>query len=121
MRTGATRTQRPALSLPREHGFWVMLVASLGGSLARARAVPLTLAAALGVAFVCILVAGAAHHYVRRASFAQLTGALFLACAGVPVEALGGVEPEAIAAGAAMKGLVFGSGVLLVRAALAAS
>jgi hypothetical protein len=113
--------RRSAAGLPREHGFWVLLAVSLSTSMVRARALPLALAAALPVALMCVLVAATSRRFVRRSGWAQLIGAVLLAFAGVPLEALGGVSPGRIGAGAALRAIVFGSSVLLVRAALATS
>jgi hypothetical protein len=122
MRTVTTTTTRaPRATLPREHGFWVLLVASLVSSVARSHVVVSAFVAAAAVALSATLAGALVHRYARRASFGQLAGAVALACAGVPVEVLGGLPAEAIAAGATMKAVVFSSSVLLVRAALVTS
>lgn len=98
-----------------------MLAASLVSSVARSPVLVSAFVAAAVVALAATLVGAGVHRYARRASFGQLAGAVALACAGMPVEAVGGVATATIVAGAAMKSVVFSSSVLLVRAALVTS
>lgn len=111
----------PVITVPREHGFWVMLAAVLVSSLLRAGMALPSVAVAVVVTTSIVIVAGALHKQVRKSSNAQLASTLALALAGAPIEAAAGLGFSDIAGATAARLLVFSTGLFVVRAALARS
>ncbi|HEX5098769.1 MAG TPA: hypothetical protein VFV94_04685 [Polyangiaceae bacterium] len=81
--------QRPALELPREHGFWVMLSAVVLAAVSAYPSLRSLLAAALVVGAGALL-GSLVHRRIRRQPRLQLASSLVLAAAGVPIELAGG-------------------------------
>src|SRR5687767_9182406 len=72
--------------LPREHGFWAMLLCVLGCSLARAGAsLGAVLLAALTLAALALL-AGSGSRHVRRSGKLQVASSALLGLSGLPIE-----------------------------------
>jgi hypothetical protein len=116
--SSVTSSKRPAF-LPREHGFWAMLIAVLLAALLR---VPLTLRsalAALGVAIIAAIAGGFVRRTIRRSGVAQPVSAAALALAGVPVELAGGASLRSMAAAVFAWVPVLAGSALIVRAAFA--
>jgi hypothetical protein len=109
----------PGPTLPREHGFWVMLSAALLAAILRAPADP---GAWLAFAVLLVgtpLVGGAVRYRIRREGVMQLASAGLLGMAGVPVALAGGQPLPATGAMAAAWVGLFVPGALSVRAILA--
>ena len=107
--------------LPNEHGFWVMLAASLISALLRARLTPLTAFATTLAGLLAVAFAGATHRRIRRSERAQIAASVGLAASCIPVEVAGEVSPSNIASAFIARSIVFLCGALLVRAAFARS
>lgn len=107
--------------LPREHGFWVMLIGSLLGSLLRVGVTAATLVATASVFVFAVGGAALSARRIRRSGALQLASTLVLAVSGAPVEAAAGAVFATLVASACVKAEVFVSSVLVVRAALASA
>lgn len=101
--------------LPREHGFWVMLVASLLGAALEHPDVRVWGGALLVGACVSVLAGGFARQ-VRRSAGLQVLAAAVLPWIAAPVELLAGGEPAPVVVKAASWMVIFGAGALVVRA-----
>lgn len=107
------------LSLPREHGFWIMLSAAVISSVGRSHWQALAIGVSLLAALVAIVVAALVHKAVRRSEWAQLIASSMLALLIVPAEVLSEVPNEQLLSNLlAWTGLFTGSS-LTVRAAFA--
>jgi hypothetical protein len=114
-------TKPPLLTLPREHGFWVMLsavvISGAGTSQWQVRGIVVALLSAL----CALVVAAIIHKVIRRAEWAQLMASMALALLIAPAELAAGMPIAQVAANvAAWAGLFTGSS-LAVRAAFARS
>lgn len=111
--------RRSKLQLPREHGFWAMLLTVLVTASVRTPLTP----GALGALFVtfaaCVILGGRFSHRIRRSSRAQLASSILLAFAGVPVQLAGGTPTYDVIATTGVWAVVFLGSSLLVRAAFA--
>ena len=111
----------PAITVPKEHGFWVMLAAVLVSSLLRAGMAWPSVGVAVVLTTAIVAAAGALHKRVRKSSNAQLASTLALAAAGAPIEAAAGLGLGDIIGATAARLVVFSTGLFVVRAALARS
>jgi hypothetical protein len=111
--------RRSSLVLPREHGFWVMLLAALATAVGHHARLPLAWLLALLLLFLGTAVAGLLGRYVRRAEAAQVGSAKALAFAGVPIELAAGAPTRVWLTRACVWAVIFVAGALLVRAAFA--
>jgi len=105
--------------LPREHGFWVMLLAPLATSVARHAADPLAWAAGLAVLAAASVAGGLVRHRVRREGAAQIASAALLACSGAPVELAAGAALPALSLLVLAWAAIFVANTLVVRGAFA--
>lgn len=108
-------------SLPNEHGFWVMLGASILSSELRAGFATAALVTGAAAFFVVVLVATVFHRKIRGRESAQLAATAGLAFAGTPIEWIAGLPLGSVLAGTAARLAIFLSSALLVRAAFARS
>ena len=107
------------LRLPREHGFWVMLLAALITAVVRAPRTAPALAASALVLAGAILVGSVFWRTLRRSEAAQLASAPILGASGFPVSWLAGEPALDAARTAAVFATVFLSSALVVRGVLA--
>jgi hypothetical protein len=106
--------------LPREHGFWAMLLAVLGSALLRSPRAA-SFAAAVVVLVASIAAAALIRRAIRRHALAQLAAALTLGTAGLPVDLVAGDELGTAFGRAALWSGVFCASALVVRAAFCRS
>jgi hypothetical protein len=105
--------------LPREHGFWVMLLAVLATALTHHGNAGAAWLMAASVLVMASLLGGLFARRVRRAGTAQVASAFALAFGGLPVEiAAGAWAPDALLTGLAWAA-IFVPSALIVRAAFA--
>ena len=114
----AKKSERSA-TVPTEHGFWVMLAIALLAGVARAGATPGTVAVAIGLGLSTIFVAGRFHAQVRKSPVAQVLSSAALGLLLVPIEGIGQVPAQIVAADAAAWVPVFSGFSLSVRAIFA--
>ena len=107
------------LTMPREHGFWIMLVAALLSSAGRSdwQLVPSVVALLAGL----VAIAGAAllHKAIRRLEWAQLVASSTLALLVIPGELLSGMSASQVAHNVIAWASVFTGASLMVRAVFA--
>lgn len=109
------------MTLPREHGFWVMLAAVVVSSAGSSQWQAPAIAVALLSGLAAIVVASIIHKRIRRVEWAQLFASMTLALLIAPAELVAGVTvPQVIVNVAAWAALFTGSS-LAVRAAFARS
>ncbi len=111
--TGARRYR-----LPREHGFWVMLLLIVASALIRVRGAGWSGLAALVVLVGAPVLGGLLSRQVRSHGSWQLASTAALSCVGVPVLWVGGDAPSNIVAFTLVWLAVNVAGALIVRAAL---
>lgn len=104
--------------LPREHGFWVMLVLITASASLRVRGAGWALPCALGVLMLAPLVGGLLSRQVRGHGSWQLASTAALSAVGVPVLLAGGDSPVAVVAFTLVWLSLNVAGALVVRAAL---
>jgi len=107
--------------MPNEHGFWVMLAASVLGAALRAGLSYLTLVTSCLVVGTTVLVARHFHRAIRRREGAQLGATAALALTGTPVEWVSGLPFASVLAGTVARAAIFVASALLVRSAFARS
>ncbi len=105
--------------LPREHGFWVMVLAVLATALTRTADSLPAWATAVAVLLASSLLGGLLAGSVRRAGSAQIASAALLSFAGVPVELAAGAHLEGPLLTGAAWAAIFVPSALIVRAAFA--
>ncbi len=106
--------------LPREHGFWAMLLTVLASAVLRAGGPTWsTVGTALGVLTLAVAWGGRYGRRIRRSASAQLVASVALALAGLPVEWVAGVPWGRALATTLVWGLLFLSSSLVVRSAFA--
>ena len=113
------RARTSKFKLPREHGFWAMLLTVLGTALLRTPMSLAVLAALLATLTACVVMGGLSGHRIRRSPRAQLGSSALLAFAGWPVQIVGGADSAELCATTAVWLVLFVSASLLVRAAFA--
>ncbi|MCA9631722.1 MAG: hypothetical protein KC766_28895 [Myxococcales bacterium] len=104
--------------LPREHGFWVMLVLITASALIRVRASGWSSVVALGVLLLTPLAGGLLSRRVRGDGSLQLASTVALSGVGVPILWAGGDALANVAAFSLVWLSVNLAGALIVRAAL---
>ncbi len=118
---GDSTAKAPRLTMPREHGFWVMLAAvvlsSAGSSGWQASAVGVALLSGV----VAIGVAAFIHKMIRKAEWAQLLSSPVLAVLIAPAELLSGLPTLVVIYSVAAWASLFTASSLTVRAAFARS
>jgi hypothetical protein len=111
---------RPALEIPREHGFWVMLAAVVLAALVEHPSFAALIAAVLVVGQAALL-GGLVHRRIRRRPGLQLASALALATAGAPIALAAGAPSVAVAFDTGAWAAVFAAFTLSVWACTARS
>lgn len=115
----ATWALRRHPTIPREHGFWAMLLTVLVSALLRTPVSVAVAAVALAVLVVGIVFGGRFSSSVRRSSTAQLASSVPLAFSGAPVELAGGALLSSVIATTGAWVVLFASSCLIVRSAFA--
>jgi hypothetical protein len=109
----------PAFTMPKEHGFWVMLTAAMISAAGRSQwqllPIAITLLAGLGALGVAALI----HKSIRRVEWAQLLASTTLALLIVPGELLSGMPAPQVAANVAGWAALFTASSLAVRSVFA--
>src|SRR5690606_20425461 len=115
----AAEARRGKLTIPREHGFWAMLLTVLVSALLRT---PLSLAVAgatLAALFASVALGAYFSGLVRRSPTAQVASSVLLAFSGAPVELAGGTQLTSIAATTGTWAILFAASSIMVRSAFA--
>ena len=107
--------------MPNEHGFWVMLSASILSAELRAGPPLGNVSAGAAVFGLAVLLAGVMHRQIRGREGAQLGATAALAFAGAPVESIAGLSDTEIAARTLARLGIFVASALIVRSAFARS
>jgi hypothetical protein len=108
-------------ALPNEHGFWVMLSATVLSAELRADFVGLALATGTLVVAAAVASASLFHRKIRSHEGAQLAATAGLGIAGAPIEWAAGLPPSAVLSGSLARLAIFLASSFLVRAAFARS
>lgn len=110
---------RPSVSLPREHGFWVMAVAASAAGLSRTYGDGLAWLATSAAALVAVFFGSLFHKRIRRSSPGQLVSSALLALLLVPAELVAGIDGQVLVFDLAAWAAIFVGCSLTVRAAFA--
>lgn len=79
------------ISVPKEHGFWVMMAVALIASIGRAGWQLFPIAIALASGLTAIVLGGVLHNTIRRKPWAQLAASPALAFLLIPAEVTAGL------------------------------
>ncbi|MCP4443982.1 MAG: hypothetical protein GY811_01370 [Myxococcales bacterium] len=79
------------LKVPREHGFWVMLVIALVASVGRSEELLHASGVAAALAALTIVLGGRFHKKVRKTPWAQVVASALLGTLVLPIEGIGRV------------------------------
>ncbi len=113
------RSHRAFDLLPREHGFWVMLIAALLCAVLQSPRWELALLVSTASGALGAFGGGIIRRRIRRSGVAQLASAMALGLVGIPAAVVGGVTLQVTIATAAAWIVIFGSSAGLVRACFA--
>lgn len=116
-----TQLLRDKLAIPREHGFWAMLLTVLVSSLLRTPPSPGVVGVTLGIVVAAVALGGHFSALVRKRPVAQLASSVLLAFAGAPVELAGGASLSSAAATTSTWAILFVSSSLTVRSVFAST
>jgi hypothetical protein len=115
-----TRKPKPSSpTLPKEHGFWVMLGAAMISAAGRSQWQLSSMAATLLAGLTALVVAIFIHKRVRRMEWAQLLASTTLALLIVPGELLSGMTGLQVSCNVAAWAALFTGASLAVRSAFA--
>ena len=107
------------LRVPREHGFWAILVVVVASALSRRAGSSAAWLVATGVAAGAIAAASVLGPRIRRSAALQVVAAGALSASGIPVQLAAGITPGAAALDACAWTAVFMASALSVRACFA--